>query len=212
MAYWLGRNRLYLQVTNRVPSGVTTLFHARGPGFRLPAPFAPIAKKLDEFELAQLVNDAYEHDERKVVGAGTGMGEGDEGVVFAGTGEALLRLDTILRASELIKEARHGVPLILNTTGLGVDSADYAGVVTRLVESGVDRVSLFLPSADPGEYAQYMGGQSLGRPCEFLGLCVEQGLTCRVVTVDNGRVNVKQVRDLGLALGAVEFEAKKYVS
>lgn len=207
-AYWLGRNRLYLQVTNRVPNGITTLYKARGPGFKLSENFTPITKEPTEDELAAIVENAYEHDERKIKGAGTGMGEGDEGVVFAGIGEPLLRLDVILRAMDLIKERRHGVPLCLNTTGHGVD--DITASVTQMKEAGLDKVSVFIPSANPQEYGKLMGGNSMGKPCEFLSVCVDQGIICRVVTVNNGQVDVKAVRDLSSALGAVEFEAKAY--
>ena len=78
MAYWLGRNRLYLQITNRVPSSnVLTLYKARGPGFKISSSFTPISQELTPQELADIVENAYENDERKLSGAGIGMGVRD---------------------------------------------------------------------------------------------------------------------------------------
>ena len=120
-----------------------------------------------------------------------------------------MRFDTILRASELIKERRHGVPLRISTTGLGLDDPE-GTAPARMAEAGIDTVSVFLPTADPKKY-QAMMNASLGLPCNFLSLCADAQLKVRVVTVAAPGIDVDQVRKLATSLGAVEFEAKSYV-
>jgi len=74
LAYWLGANRLYLQVTSKFPPGCLTLFHARGPGFKLPEGFKPISEEPEADDLADCVEWAYENDQRKLTAAKIGMG------------------------------------------------------------------------------------------------------------------------------------------
>ena len=93
----------------------------------MPSGFQEIDYEPEAEELADCVEDAYEKDERKITAAKIGMGvsllvyskwdclilttfikESDEGVVFGGTGEPLLRFDTVLRATELIMECQYG--------------------------------------------------------------------------------------------------------
>ena len=129
-------------------------------------------------------------------------------MVFAGTGEPLLRLDTVLRAAELIKERRHGVPLRLNTTSLGYD--DPEGTLPKtLQEAGIDTVSIFLPSAEPKQYQALMSA-TLAVPCTFMSACADAELKVRVVTVAAPDIDVERIRKLAMSLGAVEFEAKPY--
>ena len=74
IAYWLGANRLYLQVTSRRPAGCLTLYHARGKGFKMPQGFVEIKTEPEAEELADCVEHAYETDERKLTAAKIGMG------------------------------------------------------------------------------------------------------------------------------------------
>ena len=127
--------------------------------------------------------------------------------MFAGTGEPLLRLETVLRASELIKEKRHGVPLRLNTTCLGVNDPS---IPKSLAEAGIDTVSVFMPSADPKKYQSLMNA-SLSIPCSFMSACTDAELKVRVVTVAAPGIDVDQIRKLSSALGAIEFEVKSYL-
>lgn len=120
-----------------------------------------------------------------------------------------MRFDTVLQATELIKERRHGVPIRLSTTGLGLDDPD--GTAPRkLAEAGIDTVSIFLPTADPNKYQSLMKA-SLGMPCNFMSACADAELKVRVVTVAAPGIDVEQVRKLATSLGAVEFEAKSYM-
>ena len=116
-------------------------------------------------------------------------------------------LDTVLEATQQIKESRHGIPVRINTTGLGQE--DLESSIKRIADSGIDTVSLFLPSVNPKQYKEMMGHE-LASPCTFLTLCTEFGLNTRVVSVAGPNVNVKEVRSLAESLGAVEFEVKDY--
>lgn len=135
--------------------------------------------------------------------------EQDEGIVFAGIGEPLLRLGDVLEATALIKEARHGVPIRINTTGTGISNAEKT--VQHMLEAGIDTASVFIPSAIPKQYEQIMNAK-FSVPCTFLSMCSDAGLATRVVTVSNSNVDVKAIRMLSEALGAVEFEVKDYVA
>ena len=79
-----------------------------------------------------------------------------------------------------------------------------------MVEAGIDNVSVFIPSANPNQYKLFMNAP-LSAPCTFLGLCQDKDLKTRVVTVARPDIDPLEVRKLGEALGAVEFEAKKYI-
>ena len=218
--YWLRSNRLYLHVTPRLaaakPGGAPplTLLRARGPGLRVPGLTVDVprdaAREPSAEELARAVEDAYARDDRKVKLAGLGMGESDEGVVFAGTGEPLLRADVVCEAARLVKEARHGVPLCVNTLGLGVPGAP-EDVARALAEAGVDTVSQFFPSADPAAFSRDTNGFALGAACAFASACVEAGLALRGVTVARGGVSTYAVRALATSLGASDFEVKRWL-
>lgn len=114
----------------------------------------------------------------------------------------------MLEAAELIKERRHGVPLRISTTGLGLDDPD-GSAPKRLAEAGIDTVSIFLPTADPKKYQALMNA-GLGVPCNFMSNCADAEVKVRAVTVAAPGIDVEQVRKLALSLGAVEFEVKTY--
>ena len=104
VAYTLGRT-LYLSVTNR--SNALSILKTRGPGFVMPpsSGFALLSDpEPDASELAAIVDATYERAEI------VGMGENDPGVVFAGAGEPLLRLDVVVDTIAMVRESRHGVP------------------------------------------------------------------------------------------------------
>lgn len=92
VAYSLGRT-LYLALTNR--SNATSIIDTRGPSFVMPpaSRFQLLPDDLESEptpeELAAIVDACYA--DMDIVG----MGENDPGVVFAGAGEPLLRLDAI---------------------------------------------------------------------------------------------------------------------
>ena len=85
------------------------------------------------------------------------MGDGDAGVSFAGLGEPLLRLDTLLEAVRGVKETNHGVPFRVVTNGLVDAPADVAGA---LKGAGVGRVSIALMAHMPPLYDALMAPQS----------------------------------------------------
>jgi len=209
--YMLSQNRLYLSVTAKHAlrgKPFATLFHSRGPAFKLPglpAEYEPTAE-----EMAQAVEDVYETDPRKKELAKIGMGELDEGVVFAGSGEPLLFLDRVIKATELIKERRHGVPVRLATTGIGSPKSP-AETVRTLEASGVEHLSLFVPSVDGQQYAELMAGQSLSSACSFSVMAAEAGMKVNWVCVANKALAIGPMQSLALSCGAVELVVKEFV-
>jgi hypothetical protein len=102
LAYSLGRT-LYLSVTNR--SNAASILDTRGPGFRMPESSGFIllpddAPEPTSDELAAVVDACYA--DMDIVG----MGENDPGVTFAGLGEPLLRMETIVETIATVRERR----------------------------------------------------------------------------------------------------------
>ena len=117
VAYVL-RNALYLQPCARNVAA-TSLLASRGPGFALPADcgferLEPDAEP-SAAELAALVDEVYAASTASSAGA---MGESDAGVTFAGDGEPLLALETLISTVELLQVRRNGLPMRLVTSGL----------------------------------------------------------------------------------------------
>ena len=102
VAYVL-RNALYLQPCARNVAA-TSLLASRGPGFALPADCG--FERLDPdaepsaAELAAVVDEVYAASTASSAGA---MGESDAGVTFAGDGEPLLALETLISTVELLQ-------------------------------------------------------------------------------------------------------------
>ena len=82
-------------------------------------------------ELAAIVDATYERAEI------VGMGENDPGVVFAGAGEPLLRLDVVVDTIAMVRESRHGVPFRVHSNGLHEPR-----VAKALARADVDRVTV----------------------------------------------------------------------
>ena len=103
VAYTVGRG-LYLALTDRTNS--RTVVASRGPGFVMSreSNFSPLggkgAAEPSATELAAVVDRAY--DGLDIVG----MGENDPGVTFAGLGEPLLRMETIVETIATVSERR----------------------------------------------------------------------------------------------------------
>ena len=92
---------MYLSVTNK--SNALSILKTRGPGFVMPpsSGFALLSDpEPDAKELAAIVDATYERAEI------VGMGENDPGVTFAGLGEPLLRMETIVETIATVRERR----------------------------------------------------------------------------------------------------------
>jgi hypothetical protein len=223
LTYWRRTNRLCLisindiiKTTTTTTTPTTSLLLSRGPGFLKSKGLFSLLDQQQLLPTAQelfdIVEDAYVNDERKTRLAGIGMGESDEGVVFSsGYGDPLSRLDIICEAATMIKESRHGIPLTLLTCGVNHNNSSMT--IKNLQESGIDFVSLFFPSTTLPHDNPHMREIT-----SFASQVVEEGLTLRGITVSmtsntniNTKPNEKAVKDLLMAIGAVEFEIKSFV-
>ncbi|GBG27471.1 Hypothetical Protein FCC1311_036932 [Hondaea fermentalgiana] len=212
LVYWLG-SKLYLGVTNRC--NAVPIIVQRGPSFSMPedSGFAKLPEDEEEptaQDMFEAVDNAYASDPRKKM---IGMGENDEGVTFAGYGEPLLRLDTILEAAQIIRETRHGVPLRIKTNGL-MPGGDNASAAQQLAAAGIKSASVFLPGADPNTFAKFAQAESpelnFGMVCDFIGQLSEAGLDVECTTVKRDGIDVSAVRQLAMALGATETRAVSF--
>lgn len=199
VAYVLGRT-LYLAMTNR--SNAATIVETRGPGFAMPPEsfFVPypdpphsLSREPEAEELADVVDLFYEKLEI------VGMGENDPGVVFAGMGEPLLRMDQIRETIEQVHESRHGVPFRVSTNGLFPPSAAVA-----LADAGISNATVALATADPTQYAELMRPESGDHAtvCGFIASLAEAGVEVEATVVERPGVDVAAARKLAEALGA----------
>jgi TatD family-associated radical SAM protein len=170
LSYWIG-SKLYLALTNECNS--VTKLAARGPNFPWAKTFEPLSRGYEPSaqEVFDAVDSAFKNGKIAV-----GSMESDE-ISIAGLGEPLLRLDTLLRATELIKEKYHGVPLRLKTNGL-IPSVKSAAIVKSLKNAGIDQMSVTLMTDNPKQFDEIMApqGASFSDVCAFIIACSEAGM------------------------------------
>lgn len=211
---------LYVNLSNDM--NATGLLELRGPSFTMPenSHFA----RLDEHtnadnepsaqDYADMINMYYEEDVKVI-----GMGEQDSGVVFAGCGEPLMRLEKMIAIVEMVKSRRHGVPFRIMTNGL-LGNDDVADAITK--DRLFDRVTVSLASADPLQYLDIMKPLSIGQRqentftpslstvCTFIETLAKAGIEVECSVVDRGDVNIQRVRELAFALGAVDLRVRSF--
>jgi len=205
VAYTL-RGGLYVSLTNASPS--LSLLASRGPAFAMPADSGYCALPEGEAaepaakEVAELVDEAY--GDFEVVG----MGENDLGVRFAGLGDPLLRIETLLETVRLVKERRHGVGFAVSTSGL-FD----AGVPAALKAGGVKGVVVALNASNPPQYDKLMqptNGKGFGDVCSFVIGAAEAGMDVTCTAVEVPGVDIAVVRALASSLGAATFKSRSF--
>eukprot|EP00238_Polyblepharides_amylifera_P013280 CAMPEP_0196580170 /NCGR_PEP_ID=MMETSP1081-20130531/27560_1 /TAXON_ID=36882 /ORGANISM="Pyramimonas amylifera, Strain CCMP720" /LENGTH=173 /DNA_ID=CAMNT_0041899971 /DNA_START=249 /DNA_END=770 /DNA_ORIENTATION=- len=138
--------------------------------------------------------------------------EPPEGVVFAGGGEPLLKLDVLCESARLIKAKRHGVPLRVTTNGL-VAATDSARVAQTLKLAGVKQASVALTTASPKQYMDLMqplDGLGHAEVCGFIAMLAEEGVQVTCTAVDRPGVDIAAARALSSALGAVNFQIRTF--
>lgn len=234
LTYFLG-NALYVALTNR-PRGLA-LAASRGPSFAMPTAsgFQPEAlddKEPTSLDVVSAVVHAYATDSRKankILKRNDG-GEVDPGIVFAGLGDPLLRLDTLLEAAAAIRDEVPGVAIRVSTNGL-VDPATCSLTASRLRDAHIDEVTVALNAADPATYQAFMltppsydapyfataaeavgdvAGASFGDACAFIAALAEGGTSVTATCVARPGVDVPSVRALALALGARSFKERSW--
>jgi len=156
--------------------------------------------------------------------------EVDPGVVFAGLGDPLLRLDTLLEAAEGIRDVVPGVALRVSTNGL-VPAAAAQEVAVALHTAGIDEVTVALNAADPASYAAQMltppayappyfesasdaigetGGAGFSEACAFVVALSESGVPVTATCVAKPGVDTAACRTLAFALGATAFKERSW--
>ncbi len=99
-----------------------------------------------------------------------------EEVVFCGFGEPTEALPVLLEVAGYVKETYPGMPVRLNTNGLG--NLIWGRDITPDFEGLLDTVSISLNSPDPERYLELtqsrFGEGSFEAVLEFAGLCVQR--------------------------------------
>jgi len=190
-------------------------------------------------EVVEAVAQAYREDPRKlnpVVKRNDG-GEIDQGVVFAGLGDPLLRLGVLCDAARGIQEVQPSVPLHVNTNGLAAH--DYVDeYVKALHDAGISSATVALNAHTPPLYDALMlrippfapdvygaveadvaaalavgyvpNGAGFGTVCNFISTLSETGVRVTATCVDAPGVNVTATRQLAQALGALSFKVRSW--
>lgn len=124
-------------------------------------------------------------------------------LVFCGLGEPTLRLDTALCVT--LWARRRGLPVRLDTNGLGAAANPGRDVVAELVEAGLSAVSVSLNCADAHTY------EALCRPAfpdahasvvTFARECVAAGLDSTLSALDGVGADLRACADLAADIGA----------
>eukprot|EP01038_Epipyxis_sp_PR26KG_P003972 gene3972-5692_t len=135
-----------------------------------------------------------------------------EEIIFAGLGEPLLRHNVIEEASIMIKTARHGVPLRIETTGL-VPSKQASQIAFSLKSAGIDKITIHLMADNPKLYNELMcpvNDCSFSDVCAFIIACAESDLEVACSAVTRPEVNLSRIRSLAQSLGATDFTILSY--
>jgi MoaA/NifB/PqqE/SkfB family radical SAM enzyme len=174
------------------------------PSTSLFVPFPKGAAEPTAVELAAVVDACYQH------GDIVGMGENDPGVVFAGAGEPLLRLDVLVDTMDLVRESRHGALFRVHSNGLHPTTTARA-----LADAKVDRVTVALATADPRQFHALVkpsGNEhdDFSTVCGFIASLAEFGVDVEAVTVAAPNVDVAAARKLSEALGASSHRTREY--
>eukprot|EP01036_Dinobryon_divergens_P034204 gene34204-44187_t len=180
----------------------------KGPSFIMPSDslFKPLFREPTAHEVVEEIDNAFNSGKIHI----TSMNS-DE-ITFAGLGEPLLRLDTLADAAKLIKQKRHGVPLRLKTNGL-VPSKFCDKTAEVLKDAGIDMISVSLLADNANDYNKIMNPQNsatFADVCSFVISCAEKELDVTCTAVEQPGVNMKNVRNLAISLGARDFVSSKY--
>jgi TatD family-associated radical SAM protein len=172
LSYWLN-GKLYLSVTNKL--WCKPLLELKGSSFSFPKDsgfsLLPDGKEPSAKEIFEVVQDAFDQNRITVDSM-----KADE-ITFAGYGEPLARLDVITDSAKTVKESRHGVPLRVITSGL-VPAKNASEVVSKLKQSGIKHLSVYLMADNPKKYkdiVQPANGCSFNDVCAFISTSVESG-------------------------------------
>jgi len=163
-------------------------------------------------------------------------GATDPGVVFAGLGDPLLRWDVVAEVTTRIRNEgeEFAAPISLYTNGLPPPGAPPpAELAATLAAAGVSHATVALNAADPEFYMKRMlspppyapayhpdaaaaigdvEGASFGLACETVAAFAEAGIETTVTSVAApGAADAAGVRELGLALGAMQFKERTFL-
>jgi hypothetical protein len=241
IAYVLG-DSLYLAPTSRSPAA-NTMRSCRGPNFASTnsglatseeSGFSALPTDAPEpsaHELATLVDDFYaslastdDSNTNSNTNPLGSMGEMDGGVVFQGNGDPLAATSVVIETVRLVAEQRNGIAFRLNTLGLcgptDLEELLLSGVLAvgdhdQRRETRIATVSVFLPAAEPVQYAALLqphnNNKAFQDVCSFCVQLAEAGVNLECTAVDRPDVNVAEVKALALSLGARSFRTRSWI-
>ena len=185
LVYHIGR-QLYVGLTNS--SLGLSLIESRGKSFTmdpsynfspLPAGYAP-----EPDDVADAIQPFLDNPS-----------EFDRSITFAGLGEPLLEIDTLVSSIGLVKHRNPDLHLTfgVNTNGI-VDNNEE---VVRSLRGEVNRVTVALNYDNRENYEQEMGVDAFSGVCDFISqLAAVEDLETTVTVVDNGVADVAGVQRL----------------
>ena len=207
------KNKLYIDFCTK-SLGIPLVLQ-RGPSFEMPkdSDFIPPNSterdgKIDPtpLEIYQAIGKIYD------TGYDTEGTREDElnGIVFAGYGDPLIRLDELIETTQGILTARPGSPIRVNTLGL-VDKTIAFDTAQKLKDSGLESISVAIAADNPPLYDELVQPTECNFQdvCAFVVACNESGLDVECTAVEHPKVSINNVRNLAESLGA-SFKSRTY--
>jgi len=186
-------------------------------------------------ELATLVDDFYaalaaaETEQKKEEHSFGSMGEKSVGVVFQGNGDPLAAVGVVVDTVRLVAQRRNGIAFRLNTLGLCAPNdldlllsstdivarrSDHNDSDDQRRETRIATVSVFLPAANPTQYAallQPKGHFGFSDVCSFVVRLAEANVNVECTTVARPDIKVAEVEALAMSLGATSFRTRQWI-
>jgi len=202
LLYHLSRN-LYVSLTNTAIG--LPLITSRGPNFKMPesSEFTYLTDNSTptSSEIISSVNMLWESDEFEKTS-----------LTFAGAGDPLLQLPTLLETVKGLKETNpdKNISFRVNTNGL---FSNPTSICSQLKSNEINSISVALNYDNENDYNKHMlppPPLNFETVCEFIRTFVDEEFKVTITCVDNGLCKVEKVREFAKEMGVNEFKVRSY--
>jgi hypothetical protein len=203
------------------PNLAQTPLARRGPGYRFPTDSSFCPLDLNELQTNPVTADEIASSVELFYAESLGQATPTAICFGGGFCEPLDDLPLALSSIVQIREARHGVPVVVQTSGVGGVGAEELGELDKELREapgsdGISKLQVWvdLAASNPPAYDKVMGGTmskaAFGQVCSFISGLVESGVTVYGVGTEHPAANIKEMKSLSGALGCAGFFARSY--